>query len=158
MPFKNKLIRILSLSFILAACTSINYQLRDNALEGYSDKRLAEDEFEVSFQTYRSGNHLPEIKQLALKRATEISQTYHKPFFIVRSEKHETSKELVTIPEQKMLSFSGTNSGSLSSGTGYQEVETIIPAHNKEFTIQKVILTIQLLSNDEEGAISTFKN
>ena len=157
MSFRNILTSIL-ISFVLVACTSIKYQAQEDAIEGYSDKNLGDNVYEVSFQTYREGSHLSEVKNLALKRAAEISLKYKKPFFIIISEKSETKGELVTIPEQKMLSFIGSSPSLNGASTAHQEVETIIPAYNKEFTIQKVILDIKLLSNYEDGAFTASQN
>lgn len=153
MSFKNKL-TLFVISLILGACTSINYQAKEDAIEGYTDKFLGNDTFEVTFQTYRAGNHLPQIKQFALKRAAVLSQLNHKPFFKVLSEETEKRDELVRIPEQKSLSFAGSSSTGNLASPSYQEIEMIIPAHNKKFTIQKVTLKIKLLSNYEDGAFT----
>ena len=150
---------LLLISFFLNACSSINYQSKRDTLEGYADKSLGNDVFEVTFQTHHKGSHLSQIKNLALRRAVEISTLHKKPFFIVLAEKSEIKDELVTIPEQKILSFSGTGSGStMHSGGVYQEVETIIPAHIKEFSIQKVVLKVKLLTEYEDGAFSSSEN
>lgn len=146
-------LKIALLCIFLTACVNIEYKPRNDSVEGYLDKDLGQNRFEVSFQTYHQGDYYDEIKHLAIKRAGEISLKNEKPFFKIISEQFDTSNEIVTIPEQKIRSFITASAGSPISGSGQQEIEAIIPAHNKEFTVQLITLVIELLSEFQEDAL-----
>lgn len=143
-----RLITIACLLFIFIACSSLEYRSNDDWIpEGYSDNKLDSSTYEVSFQTYRNDYQFVHLKYYALKRAAEISLNNGKDFFLVIDEKNKQNKEVVTVPAQKSMSIMKTDPESQPT-----QVETIIPAYNKDYTIKTILLTIKILDEFQEGA------
>ncbi len=144
-------IRIISILAILllTACSSIDYQKKDDwTPEGYTDKLIEDNIFEVSFQTYRKGDHFPVIRKLALKRAAEISLSHNKSYFIIRDEQQIKEPILVNIPEHISRYQSR-----IDKDLPMIEVETIIPAHNKNYLIQEIRLIVELTDDAGNNAL-----
>lgn len=147
----NRLIIVACFCLSLFACTSIEYKQKNDWIpEGYSETQIDSTTFEVRYQTYRSGYHFDKLKHLALKRAAEIALRHNKNFFLMIDEARETKKGVMTIPEQKNRSLVRAD-----RDLPPKEIETIIPAHNKEYLIQEITLTIRLLDTQQENAFDS---
>jgi hypothetical protein len=129
---------------LLVSCSQIHYQERDE---------YTPNGYDITYETYKSAANAELLKEMALYRAAEISLEYSMPYFEVLSELFTEQLEDYDVPVQK-ISHPYYLHGDGVSGAPLTNIETVIPAHKRQFIIKRMILEVQLYQDESEDALS----
>ena len=144
---------LLILITLLSGCASINYQQRDeHTPDGYSESKLKNGNYIVVYETFKKAGNRVSLKELALKRAAELTQGENKSHFEVLSSSYEEYDDKVNIPEHIIKNSYRTPLNNTGSDV-IQEFEVIVPAHTKTFNIKKLSLTVLLLTGKSQSSL-----
>lgn len=93
------------LALLMVGCTvPTTYHAKDFQGEGYGDYRLSVDRFTVTFRG--NGHTNPEdVKQFALRRASEVATNYGYRYFTVEKERDLTRRREIKSQEERVTTF-----------------------------------------------------
>ena len=139
----------------LSGCSSIYHEKEGWVPEGYTDQRLSDKEYDISFQTYK-GESWEEIESYLLLRAAEIGKLNNFSFFSIINTKKEEKIELQNTPEVVGTHTTGRDGKVSITGpitpqyTNEYKIRTLtstaIFSHkkkNNKYSVEQVIINIQ---------------
>ena len=139
--------KIVLLFFIvtLAACSSVYHKKEGWVPEGYTDEKIEEALYFVSFQTYRR-LEWPEIKAYALLRAAEIGKLNGYQYFAVDNLQQQ---EQIEIQQNKQVD--GVVIGASSKYGSAEVTGAVIPAFTSEHKIRTVSFNARYVQQQSES-------
>ena len=129
---------------VISGCSSIYHKKEGWVPEGYSDQKISETEYLISFQTYRNEDWT-KVKDHLLFRAAEIGKLNNYSFFSITDTKKEEEVE-----HQSMQAVIATQEGFSNSGSAAKSITgPVSPQYVKEYTI-RTLSSIATYSNKKK--------